>query len=78
MRTFNSTPTAAHTSPGGRFALHFVILLTETTPAAFAERAATGMDVGVALTDGRLTATLTGTDWPGAEPVTPSRTTPQP
>ncbi|MEU9742669.1 barstar family protein [Micromonospora chersina] len=62
-----------HWSP---FALHFVFLLTETAPAAFAEPAATGMDVGVALTDGRLTATLTGTDWPGADSVTQFRTDP--
>lgn len=52
--------------PWSPFALHFVFLLAETTPTAFAEGAASGMDVGVALTDGRLTATLTGNDWPGA------------
>jgi len=40
-----------HSSP---FALHFVFLLTETAPDAFAEPAATGMDVGVALADGAL------------------------
>jgi hypothetical protein len=62
--------------PWSPFALHFVFLLTETTPVAFAEPAATGMDVGVALTDGRVTATLTGTDWPGADPVRPFRATP--
>jgi hypothetical protein len=62
--------------PWSPFALHFVFLLTETTPVAFAEPAATGMDVGVALTDGRVTATLTGTDWPGADPVKPFRATP--
>lgn len=44
------------------FALHFVFLLTETTPVAFAEPAATGADVGVVLTDGRLTATLTDSE----------------
>jgi hypothetical protein len=58
------------------FALHFVLLLTETSPAAFAEPAARGPDVGVALTDGRLTATLTGIDWPGADPATPFREDP--
>lgn len=64
--------------PWSPFALHSVFLLTETTPVAFAEPAATGMDVGVAFIDGRLTVTLTGTDWPGADPVTPFKTTPQP
>ncbi|WP_433268358.1 barstar family protein [Micromonospora vinacea] len=44
------------------FSLHFVFLLKDTAPAAFAEAAASGTDVGVALTGGRLTATLTGTD----------------
>ena len=62
----------AHWSP---FALHFVFLLTETAPVAFAEPAATGRDVGVTLTHGRLTAILSGTDWPGADPVTPFHTT---
>jgi hypothetical protein len=61
--------------PGSPFALHFVFLLAETAPVAFTEPAATGRDVGVALTDGRLTATLTGTDWPGADAVTPFHTT---
>jgi len=58
------------------FALHFVFLLRETAPAAFAEPAASDTDVGVALTDGRLTATLTGMDWPGADPPTPFRREP--
>jgi len=49
------------------FALHFVLLLRATGPAAFAEAAASGIDVSVALADGRLTATLTGIDWPGAD-----------
>ncbi|RKE12320.1 barstar (barnase inhibitor) [Catellatospora citrea] len=47
------------------FTLHF-IFLTDTLPAAFAEAVASGMDVGVTLQDGRLTATLVGEDWPGA------------
>ncbi|MFI5912432.1 barstar family protein [Dactylosporangium sp. NPDC051541] len=51
------------------FALHFVFLLDNTAPAAFAEPAASGADVGVALLDGRLTATLVGDDWPGADQV---------
>ncbi|WP_052745011.1 hypothetical protein [Micromonospora sp. HK10] len=55
------------------FALHIVFLLEDTAPAAFADGVASGADVGVALTEGRLTATLTGTDWPGADPVTPFR-----
>ncbi len=57
--------------PWSPFALHFVFLLTQTAPVVFAESAATGMDVGVTASDGRLTATLTGTDWPGADPITP-------
>ncbi|MFI7430781.1 barstar family protein [Micromonospora sp. NPDC049836] len=55
------------------FALHFVFLLEDTAPAAFTEAAASGADVGVALAEGRLTATLTGIDWPGADPVMPFR-----
>jgi hypothetical protein len=57
-----------HWSP---FSLHFALLLNETAPVAFAEAAASGMDVGVALADGRLTATLTGPDRPESDPVTP-------
>ncbi|WP_327358896.1 barstar family protein [Streptomyces sp. NBC_01304] len=53
------------------FTLHFVFLLNHTPPAAAAEAAAHGLDVGVALRDGRLTATLTGEDWPGADPAMP-------
>ncbi|MGW2558807.1 hypothetical protein ACWCXB_06060 [Streptomyces sp. NPDC001514] len=49
------------------FALHFVFLLDRTRPAAFAEAVVRGQDVGVAHADGRLTATLTGEDWPGAD-----------
>ncbi|MDX3537081.1 barstar family protein [Streptomyces sp. MB09-01] len=51
------------------FALHFVLLLDHTSPADFAEDVLT--DVGVALADGRLTATLTDDDgsWPGADPA---------
>lgn len=50
------------------FTLHFAFLLAGTPPAAFATAAARGMDVEVELEEGRLTATLTGEDWPGAEP----------
>ncbi|NUS14975.1 MAG: barstar family protein [Streptomyces sp.] len=46
------------------FALHFVLLLDDTPPAAFAPAVASGMDVCVALDEERLTATLTGEDWP--------------
>ncbi|WP_411153125.1 barstar family protein [Streptomyces sp. A30] len=45
------------------FALHFVLLLDHTPPAAFAEETASGAGVEVALTDGRLTATFTGEDF---------------
>ncbi|WP_144126658.1 barstar family protein [Catellatospora sichuanensis] len=48
------------------FSLHFVFLLADTLPAAFVDAAASGMDVGVTLKDGRLAVTLTGEDWPGA------------
>ncbi|PWI20144.1 hypothetical protein DI272_42795 [Streptomyces sp. Act143] len=48
------------------FALHFVLLLDDTAPAAFAVAVAGGMDVRVALDEGRLTATLTAEDWPAA------------
>ncbi|MBW6439298.1 barstar family protein [Actinoplanes hulinensis] len=48
------------------FSLHFVLLATE--PTAFADGAASGMDVSVTLADGRLVATLTGADWPGSDP----------
>jgi len=59
-------------------ALHFLLLLDDTPPAAFARAVASGMDVRVALDAGRLTATLSGEDWPvpldsprpGASPVT--------
>ncbi|WP_438289805.1 barstar family protein [Streptomyces sp. HUAS TT7] len=53
------------------FALHFALLLDHTPPSAFAEPAAQGMDVGVAMWESRLTATLTGTDWPGSDPAVP-------
>ncbi|MDT7844957.1 barstar family protein [Streptomyces justiciae] len=45
-------------------ALHFLLLLDDTPPAAFAPAVASGMDVRVALDAGRLTATLSGEDWP--------------
>ncbi|MER7735534.1 barstar family protein [Streptomyces erythrochromogenes] len=48
---------------------HFVLLPDHTAPAAFAEAAARGQDVAVALADGRLLATLTDTDWPGGDPA---------
>ncbi|GAA1655626.1 barstar family protein [Actinoplanes couchii] len=46
------------------YPLHFILLTEQTTPAAFTDGATTGMDVAVTVTDGRLTATLTGPDWP--------------
>ncbi|MGW4895659.1 barstar family protein [Kitasatospora sp. NPDC004240] len=52
-----------------RIAQHFVLLLDHTAPAAFAEAVARGMDVAVALSDGRLLATLTDVDWPGGDPA---------
>ncbi|MFD9636801.1 barstar family protein [Streptomyces violascens] len=57
-------------------ALHFALLLDHTPPSAFAEPAAQGMDVGVAMWEDRLTATLTGTDWPGSDPAVPVRSDP--
>ncbi|WP_229070492.1 barstar family protein [Actinoplanes sp. DH11] len=53
------------------FPLHFVFLLTEVAPSAFAQGAASGADVDVGLVDGRLVATLAGIEWPGSAPVTP-------
>ncbi|MFE5678762.1 barstar family protein [Streptomyces erythrochromogenes] len=50
-------------------AQHFVFLLDHTAPVAFAEAAARGMDVAVALSDGRLLVTLTDIDWPGGDPA---------
>jgi hypothetical protein len=47
-----------------RTALHFVFLLDETAPEAFAGPAATYPDVRIVLVDGRLTATSTGPEWP--------------
>ncbi|MEU6213276.1 barstar family protein [Streptomyces sp. NPDC047023] len=52
-----------------RIAQHFVFLLDHTSPAAFAEKAARGTDVAVALSDGRLLATLTDADRPGGDPA---------
>lgn len=46
---------------------HFVFLLDHTAPAACTEGAARGMDVVVAVADGRLLATLTDNDWPGGD-----------
>jgi hypothetical protein len=50
------------------FALHFVFLLDEAEPEIFAEAAAADPDVEVAMIDGRLTATLSGPDWPAQRP----------
>ncbi|MFF1871740.1 barstar family protein [Kitasatospora herbaricolor] len=59
-----------HGEPWTPFTQHFVLTLDHTAPAAFADGAAAGTDVGVALQDGRLTATLTGEEWwPGADPA---------
>ncbi|GLV88349.1 hypothetical protein Slala03_80380 [Streptomyces lavendulae subsp. lavendulae] len=52
-----------------RMVQHFVFLLDHTAPVAFTEKAACGMDVAVALSDGRLLATLTDVDWPGGDPA---------
>ncbi|MCX5384700.1 barstar family protein [Streptomyces sp. NBC_00083] len=52
-----------------RMAQHFVFVLDRSAPAAFTEKVARGMDVAVALSDGRLLATLTDIDWPGGDPV---------
>ncbi|WP_245602048.1 barstar family protein [Hamadaea tsunoensis] len=46
-------------------ALHTAVLLGHTPPAAFAERAVSDQDVAVVFDGGRLSATLTGPDWPG-------------
>ncbi|MFD3328700.1 barstar family protein [Streptomyces sp. NPDC058701] len=43
--------------------------LDHTAPAAFTETAARGMDVAVALADGRVLVTLTDVDWPGGDPA---------
>ncbi|MER5813310.1 barstar family protein [Streptomyces sp. NPDC002033] len=48
-------------------AQHFVFLLDHTAPVAFTEKAARGMDVAVALSNGRLLVTLTDIDWPGGD-----------
>ncbi|WP_420082193.1 hypothetical protein ACN6AT_34945 [Streptomyces sp. JL4002] len=52
-----------------RIAQHFVFLLDHTSPAAFAEKAARGTDVAVALSDGRLLAALTDAGRPGEDPA---------
>ncbi|MFG3283259.1 barstar family protein [Streptomyces sp. NPDC048111] len=52
-----------------RTAQHFVFLLDHAAPVAFAEKAARGVGVAVALSDGRLLATLADTDWPGGDPA---------
>ncbi|MFC9491644.1 barstar family protein [Streptomyces hydrogenans] len=49
-----------------RIAQHFVFLPDH---AAFTEKAARGMNVAVALSDGRLLTTLTDVDWPGGDPA---------
>ncbi|MFH8487920.1 barstar family protein [Streptomyces longisporoflavus] len=50
------------------FTLHFAFLLNNTPPAAFAAPTSNGMDVTVNHEEGRLTATLTGSDWPDGPP----------
>lgn len=50
------------------FALHFVFLLDEAQPVTFAELVATDPDVEVVVSDGRLTATLSGPGWPARRP----------
>ncbi|MEU2631088.1 barstar family protein [Kitasatospora sp. NPDC007106] len=52
-----------------RIAQHFVLLLDHTSPAAFIEAVARGMDVAAALSEGRLLATLTDNGWPGGDPA---------
>ncbi|MGW0909349.1 barstar family protein [Streptomyces sp. NPDC002853] len=52
--------------------LHFVFVCDTTPPTAFAEAAASGMDVEVQRDEGRLTATLTGGDWPEAGKAVPA------
>lgn len=54
------------------FALHFVFVLDDTSPAAFTGAAAGGMDVEVSLEEGRLMVTLDGDEWPDANWVAPS------
>ncbi|MFD0427399.1 barstar family protein [Streptomyces zhihengii] len=50
-----------------RIAQHFIFLLDHTAPVAFIEKVARGIDVAVALSDGRLLVTLTDVDWPGGD-----------
>ncbi|MGV9690963.1 barstar family protein [Streptomyces sp. NPDC003444] len=50
-----------------RMAQHFVFLLDHTAPVAFMEKAARGMDVAMALSEGRLLVTLTDVNWPGGD-----------
>ena len=52
-----------------RMAQHFVFLLDHTAPVAFTETAARGADMAVALSNGRLLATLTDVDRPGGDPA---------
>ncbi|MET7611019.1 barstar family protein [Streptomyces seoulensis] len=52
-----------------RTAQHFVFLLDHTAPVAFMEKMARGVDVAVALSDGRLLVTLTDVDRPGGDPA---------
>lgn len=58
------------------FTLHVVLALTNTPPAAFAAAAEQGMDVAVNHEEGRLTATLTGADWPDVAPEPGRRISP--
>ncbi|MEU9198358.1 barstar family protein [Streptomyces hundungensis] len=62
---------------GTAFALHFVFLLDDTPPAAFAEAAATDEDVAAAVVDGRLVLTLTAEDTWGGDAVWPPVKSPE-
>ncbi|MEV0529387.1 barstar family protein [Streptomyces sp. NPDC050439] len=53
--------------------LHFAFVLDTAPPTAFAEPAASGMDVSVKRDEERLTATSTGEDWPEADRELPSQ-----
>lgn len=44
------------------YVMHFALLLNEVSPSEFAAPVRLGRDIAVELTDGRLTATLTGED----------------
>jgi hypothetical protein len=46
------------------FTMHTVLLLDQTTPAAFLPATAAGTDIIASMQDGRLTTTLDPTEWP--------------